>query len=134
VESEAPTSDRRMRLMIAVDPRPDSDDQEVDELTAQLRRALLDLDVESVDRVKQGEVPPGVRGSDVLVLGTLVVTLANSARILATLVNTVQAWLSGGSQRSVKLQIDGDILEVAGLSSSDQRRLIANWIERHTGE
>ena len=134
MESEVPTSDHRMRLTIAVDPRPNSDDQEVDELTSQLRRTLLDLDVESVDRVKQGEAPPGVRGSDVLALGTLIVTLAKSTRTLATLVNTVKIWLSGGSQRSVKLQIDGDILEVTGLSSSDQQRLITSWIERHTGE
>jgi hypothetical protein len=43
----------------------------------------------------------------------------------------LQSWLAGPRQRSVKLELEGDILEVTGMSSADQRRLIANWIARH---
>jgi hypothetical protein len=134
METGTPASDRKMQLMLEVDPGSQTDAQELDDLTSQLRRVLLDLDVESVDRVRQGTVPPGARAVDVLALGTLIVTLAKSTRVLSTLVNTVQSWLSGAGQRSVKLEIDGDILEVTGLTSSDQRRLIASWLERHSSK
>jgi len=31
----------------------------------------------------------------------------------------------------VKLELDGDALELTGVSSRDQQRLIELWIERH---
>jgi hypothetical protein len=34
-------------------------------------------------------------------------------------------------RRSVKLEIDGDVLEVTGITRRDQRELIQAWIDRH---
>ncbi|MBA2425721.1 MAG: hypothetical protein H0V60_01410 [Actinobacteria bacterium] len=44
----------------------------------------------------------------------------------------IQKWVAGKGSRSVKLELDGDALEVTGLSSADQQRLITAWIERHS--
>lgn len=97
-----------------------------DQLTAALRRELLELDVERVER----ETEAGPAGSKGLEIGALIVVLAKAAPALAGIVRTVQAWaLRGG--RSVKLNIDGDTIEVSGASSEQQDRLIAAWIERH---
>ena len=47
--------------------------------TWQLRRELLDLEVDAVEAPGAGEPPPGSRAVDVAALGALVVNLADSA-------------------------------------------------------
>ena len=121
-----------MRMLLELDPGFETDAEQLDELTTQLRRALLDLEVESVDRVHHDQVPPGARGVDLIALGTLLVTLAGSEGLLTELVAQVRSWLARTGQRSARLEIDGDVIEVTGVSSSDQARLITTWIERHS--
>jgi hypothetical protein len=43
----------------------------------------------------------------------------------------VRSWLAGSPQRSIKLELDGDTLELSGLSSKEQRRLVDEWLGRH---
>jgi len=108
-----------------------SDDEELAELTARLRQRLLDLDVARVDRPTQGEPPSGAKGVDAAALGTLVVTLGRSASVLAAFTGAVQRWLTGKQNRTIKLELDGDTIELTGASSRDQERLVEVWIERH---
>ena len=98
--------------------------------TLQLRRELLDLDVDAVEVPRAGEPPPGSRAVDVAALGALVVNLADS-QLLAAVVAAVRSWLAGSSRRSIKLQLGGDALELTGVSSSEQRRLTDEWLARH---
>ena len=121
---------RNLTLQLEADADADAD--RVDQLTRQLMRELRQLDVEAVDLARAGPPPPGARAVDVAAIGTLVVTLLQSTGVLGTIVGTVQAWLSATGRRSVRLELDGDVLEVTGLSSKDQRRLIERWLDRHT--
>jgi hypothetical protein len=66
------------------------------------------------------------------VAGALTVMLALSQKLLTALTETVQSWVSRGDGRSVKLELDGDVLEVTGITRRDQRELIQVWIDRHT--
>ena len=125
-------ADPRTRLAVEVSAGPAADAEELDELVGQLRRELLELDVESVDRARGGPTPSGARAVDVLALGTLLVSLVDPATVLPAVVAAVEMWLRGRGQRSVKLELDGDVLEVTGLSSADQRRLVDGWLARHT--
>jgi hypothetical protein len=125
-------ADPRTRLAVEVSAGPAADAEELDELVGQLRRELLELDVESVDRARGGPAPSGARAVDVLALGTLLVSLVDPATVLPAVVAAVEMWLRGRGQRSVKLELDGDVLEVTGLSSADQRRLVDGWLARHT--
>jgi hypothetical protein len=118
-------------VTIQVGAGPHADDEELDELALRLRRELLELDVESVQLARGGEPPPGARAVGVLSIGTLIVTLAHAPGLLVAVVDLVQAWLSGHGGRSVKLALDGDVLEVRGISSKQQRELIASWVARH---
>jgi hypothetical protein len=122
---------RLKNLTLRLDAGDDVDSAGVDELTRQLRRELLQLDVESVDLARAGPPPSGTRAVDVAAVGTLVVTLFQSTGLLGAVVGAVQSWLSASGRRSVRLELDGDVIEVGGLSSVDQRRLIATWIARH---
>jgi hypothetical protein len=58
-----------------------------------LLRRLLDLDVESVNRIEAGEAPSGARAIDLMVVGGLLVT--HSPEILKTVVAVVQSFVAG---------------------------------------
>jgi hypothetical protein len=117
-------------LNLSVSAGPDSDGEDVAEATLQLRRELLDLDVASVEVPRAGQPPPGTRAAGLEALGALVVTIAQSVPLTAV-VAAVQSWLTGSMQRSIRLEIGGDVLELTGLPSAEQRRLTDEWLRRH---
>jgi hypothetical protein len=124
-------TNRAIRLTVDINPGPEADAEELAELTRQLRTELRQLDVESVDLAHTQDIPVGAKPGDAIVWGTLLVTLATSSGMLKTLVDMVQSWLAYRKGRSVTLEIDGDKLEVQGISSREQRRLIDEWLSRH---
>ncbi|MDP8977503.1 MAG: hypothetical protein M3N17_02790 [Actinomycetota bacterium] len=123
---------RVAELDVRVDAGPNADPEEVAEATAQLRKLLLELDVEAVDAPSAGEAPPGTRSVETMAVGTLIVSLVNSSGLLSSVVASVQSWLSRLGRHSVKLELDGDVLEVTGISKDEQRKLITHWIDRHS--
>jgi hypothetical protein len=123
--------ERPATLGIQVELGPDADDEEVAEATLQLRRELLDLDVDSVDLPTAGQPPPGTRGVELAALGALLVSVTQS-QLLAPALAAVRSWLGGSPQRSIKLELEGDTLELTGISSTEQRRLVDEWLQRHT--
>jgi hypothetical protein len=125
-------TERIARLGLCIDAGTEADAAELDELAVQLREQLLELDIEGADRATVGQAPPGARAGDILLAGALIVMLVQSSGLLSALVETVQSWLSRSNGRSVKLEIDGDVLEVTGITRTDQRELIKTWIDRHT--
>lgn len=107
-----------------------ADQEELADLTARLRSELLNLDVEAVEQLRAGQPPPGTRAVDLMAIGTLVATFARPD-LLTAIVAAVQSWLGGAGGRSVKLEVDGDALELTGVSSKEQRRLADEWLRRH---
>ena len=118
-------------LGVQVVAGPDDEAAEIAEATRQLRRELLELDVVAVEIPSAGEPPPGSRAIDVAMLGALLVHLADPG-MLAGVVAVVRSWLSGSSKRSIKMELGGDVLELKGVSSQEQRRLTDEWLARHT--
>jgi hypothetical protein len=118
-------------LELEVAPLPDGDAEELNELTAQLRRDLLQLDVAAVER-PTSDAPPGAKGIDFGTVGSLVVTLVEGGAALATVVALVQHWLGGRAERKIKLQVGEDAVEVTGVTSGEQERLLQAWLERNT--
>jgi hypothetical protein len=108
----------------------DADPEELADLTARLRSELLDLDMEAVELLRAGQPPPGTRAADLLAVGTLIASFARP-ELLAAIVAAVRSWLGGAGGRSVKLEVDGDALELTGVSSKEQRRLTDEWLRRH---
>lgn len=120
------------KLGISLTGGPDADDEAVAEATRQLRRELLELDVESVDVPRSQDPPPGSRAVDVAALGALIVTFAQSG-LLTSVVDTARSWLGRSRQGTIKLELGGDVLELTGVSSEEQRRLTDEWLRRHQG-
>jgi hypothetical protein len=120
-----------LEVTLRLDAGPDSDHEELDRLTGQLWRRLAELDVDEVRRPTIGPAPDGARGPDAATIGMLVVQLTPMLPTLRDVVQTVRAWLSHAPQRSAILEIDGDRIEVTGISLDDQRDLIRLWTDRH---
>ena len=118
-------------VVLAIDEQG-SDDQRLEELALQLRQELLQLDaVQSVEPLTGGEAPEGTRSALALVAGSLVAGLA-SGKVQAV-VGLVVDWLRrAGGQRTVRVEIDGDVLELQGVSSEVQTKLVDDWLNRHT--
>jgi hypothetical protein len=115
-------------LQVGIDAEVESD--ELAQLTAWLREELLELDVDSVEGVADESTPDRAKGPAADSVGTLVVTLSNSA-VLVALTGVLRSWLSRGSGRKVSLRLGDDTIEVSGASPEDQQRLIAAWLDRH---
>jgi hypothetical protein len=110
------------------------DDEELARLTRRLRGELLDLDVDSVEFADRGDAPEGTKGIGLQSVGELVLRCTVHASVLRSIVDATVAWLGRQRARSVKLTLDGDTLEVTGLSSDDQMRLIELWVARHAAD
>ncbi len=123
--------DEHQALGVQVTVGSDGDAEEVARATLQLRRELLDLDVDAVDVPGAGEPPPGARAVDVAAVGALLVNFADS-QLLTAVVTAIRSWLAGSPRRSIKLELGGDTLVLTGVSSTEQRRLTDEWLARHT--
>jgi hypothetical protein len=69
-----------------------------------------------------------------LAIGGLAIRFAMQSAVLKSVVDTTVAWLGRQRARSVKLTLDGDTLELTGVSSDEQDRLVDQWIARHADE
>ena len=106
-------------------------------LTGYLRAELRQLDVEDVAAPQPGEPPPGARVVGVEAVGALLIALGQSAEGLRSVVSVIRDWLrrGQGTRRTVRLELDGDALELSQASAADQERLIKLFVSRHaTGE
>ncbi len=105
---------------------------EVADATGRLRNELLELDVGTVEPARGGEPPPGSRAVDFVAIGTLVVGIAKTG-LLPPVLGVIHGWLTSNPQRRVRLELDGDVLDLTGVSSHEQRRLTDEWLRRHPG-
>ncbi len=110
---------------------PQADPEELAELSARLRRQLLQLDVASVEQPRT-TAPAGAKGPDAAAVGTMILTLAEAGVSLTTVVTAVRSWLgNSGDDRKVRLELDGDAIELTGVTSDERERLLGAWLERH---
>jgi hypothetical protein len=125
----------RGELTAVVDAGPGYDAEELADLAQGLRGELLELDVETVTAASAGAAPEGAKGPELLIFGSLAIKLAALASpTLRSVIGTIEEWLGRAPARSVKLSLDGDTLEVTGVSSDQQSALVEQWIARHAGE
>jgi len=110
----------------------DGDAHHLDDLTRRLRDELLELDV-AVGPASAGDAPPGARSVELVALGTLLLTIAQSP-VLASVIDAVSRWLGQRRNRTVRLDIGGDVLELSGVGDAEQRRLVDAWLNRHRGD
>lgn len=111
-------------------------DQDAEQLaadTASLHAELVEIDTVKVDQATTGAAPPGTRGLELAEIGALLLSVKPTAEMLGAVVGTVRQWLARrGSNRTIRLELAGDVLELTGASSEDQGRLVDEWIRLHS--
>jgi hypothetical protein len=119
----------RLSLKVELSAGDGAGAEEQDELTRALREELLELDVQDVERPSGAVAPEGARAGEVIALSTLLVTLGQGA--LGIVTSAIGRWVDRRGGRSVTLELDGDRIELGGVSEEDQRRLIETFVARH---
>jgi len=111
-----------------------ADEERLDDLGRMLRAELRDLpEATSVDALTKGEAPPGTRGGLVAAAGALVVTAQPQVAAVVKVVASLWEWLrrgGGGGKRTIRLEVDGDVIELSGASNELQEKLVEDWIAR----
>lgn len=118
-----------VELRMEVSVGPEADSEALESATRLLRQELLELDVAAVERPPGGPPPPGARSIEALALGALVVTATEGA--VGAIFHVLRGWLRRDGARSVKLEIDGDSIEIADPSDETERQLIEAFLSRH---
>ena len=122
------------QLTVTLDTAPDTDAEDLERLTRQLRDELSELDVQA-NFVTGGPAPANTKAGDVIEWGTLLLTLAASGGVITTLINAIQAWLTNRNQpATVTVEMGGDKIQITGNPSSEQQRLVEAFLHRHQPE
>ncbi len=121
----------KSELTVTLGVGANCDAEELLELGQQLRDELLDLDIDAAAFEGLETAPEGAKGVEMLLFGTLAIRLVLNPALLRSVVEMTVAWLARQQARSVKLTLDGDTLEVTGVSSDEQDLLVEQWIARH---
>ena len=100
-------------LILEVVGASDSDAEELAALTDNLRRQLLDLDIDDARPLRGGEVPAGAKSVEAVTTGMLVLSMAPA--MLAATVTVLQSWLANRKVGTIKVT-RGDGLDRAGRS------------------
>ena len=115
-------------LSIEIGEGSEAEDIDVDTSALQLRRELLELDVDAVERAP-GAAETGAKGGSELT-DVLIVTLSNSTALVAML-GVLKTWLKRKQGRKIRVTIGKNSLELDQPSSADEARLISAWIDWH---
>jgi hypothetical protein len=119
-----------MIVDVRLDER-EADASRIDALHRNVREELRhvdDLEVATSRTVGQA----GTRAVDVAALSSLAIAVLGSGGLTA-LVATLRGWLARehGTTRTVRLEIDGDVIVLRGASSTEEQRLLDLFLRRH---
>jgi hypothetical protein len=123
-------SEQIVTLNLTIQTGFGNDEEYSAKITQGLGNEILELDVEDVRWPKE-DIPEGSKGGDAVTWGQLIITLAASGGVFTTLITLLQAWVSRYERHALTLEIDGDKLEITGISTEEQKRLIDEWMSRH---
>jgi Effector Associated Constant Component 1 len=82
-----------------------------------------------VTRPYGGPPPEGARAAEVALLGTLLVSAGQQA--IAGIVGVLGSWLSRRPDRTVKLKLGDDEIELTNASDEEKRQLVAAFLARN---
>ncbi|HET6562989.1 MAG TPA: hypothetical protein VFG72_14025 [Marmoricola sp.] len=113
---------------------PDADLARLDDLARSLRAELLEVDAtRTVVPLETGQAPEGARSGLAAAAGALLVTVQPQLAAVVKIVSLLREWLvRGGSEKRIRLEVDGDVIELTGATTELQDRLVTEWISRRS--
>jgi hypothetical protein len=106
----------------------DEDPGVADRLSRELRRELQALDVDRVDLVLDGEVPPGAK-ADVGTVTAIVVALSGSP-VLVQLGRVLRDWVNRGAKRKIVVREGDRSIEISGYDLDDAEAFFSSLERR----
>lgn len=119
-------------IVVTADLGPDADAEETERQTMQLRNELLQLDVDDVEHVSEGEAPEGTRAVELIALGSLLVKFGPD--VINAVADALQAWLGRAGSRSITVQIGDKEIKLDGASDEERRKLVDGFLAANTAE
>jgi hypothetical protein len=107
---------------VSVHVHVDENPERLDRLTRLLREELLGLDIDDVTLARNGHAPPGARG-DAISVGTLIVTLANSAGLVGVC-QLLRTWVTRDQGRRITIKDGKRTLEITGANTAQHQQII----------
>jgi hypothetical protein len=102
---------------------PDTDDDEIMRLSAQLRRSLDALEMADVRPVRSsGACTPGAKSGELIATGTIAVTAASL--VLRQVFLLADTWLKNRPLRGIRVELDGRSIELGHASADQIERLV----------
>lgn len=124
---------QNVKLTVKQEIGHEIESNELEFLSQQLRKELMDLDVAYVDHISTSNSDEKTKVGPAFHWGELLIALAASGGVLHALIAFLREWsLLRQNKTIIKLELDGDKIEVAGNPSNEQQRLIDAWLERHS--
>ncbi|MEW2416373.1 hypothetical protein AB0953_21975 [Streptomyces sp. NPDC046866] len=106
--------------------------EHLERLAGLLRHDLLQLEVDEVTTVRRGDDPAGARGV-AFEAGALLVDLGSSVAILKEVLHAVVDWWRRSRSRpTIRLEMDGDVLEISEASTDQVNQSIEIFGNRHS--
>ncbi|MEU0668729.1 hypothetical protein ABZ508_27015 [Streptomyces lavendulocolor] len=111
-----------------------TDPARIDRMTGNLRRELLQLEVDDVEALPAEEVPAGARAFGAMEIGALLVTLGQSATAVRQVAAVLHGWWSRFQEArpSMRLTMDGDVLEISEASPDQVTEAFEAFIAKHS--
>jgi hypothetical protein len=120
-----------MTLVLRIE-EPGASDVELEHQRLDLRRELLELDVQDVTAPVAGAAPPGTRAIELADVGALLIVLQQSTTLLQQVVGVVRRFLRdrAGQAASAKVVLpDGTQFEMSGMSADSAERVVDHFIK-----
>ncbi|GAA1758450.1 hypothetical protein [Luedemannella helvata] len=102
------------------------DAEGVADLTAELRREILNTDISSAVPSAGGKAPGGAKSGGLIEIGGLAITLAPV--VVESLIGVISSWLSR-QPNDVQIEIDGNRFQ-GRVSESERADLVAAYLRR----
>ena len=106
--------------------------EELERIRISLQNEMKNLPINVANSPEESYLESSAKSFELISLTELIITTLMSAEVIAALITLLKEWV--GRQNSVKicLEIDGDKLEVTGIDSKEQKKIIYEWINRRT--
>lgn len=117
-----------MDVSVVIVADSDCDEEELAGLAGRLRSEMLGLDVLGIETVIQPATPDGAKGAGEA-LGWLLVHLGGESlqRVVAAVADCALR-----NDRSVEVDLAGDVLKLGRATREQQERIVDAWIARHS--
>jgi hypothetical protein len=117
-----------IKLKLMIDAGPEADSERLELLTHELRRELMDQDVDLVEIPELKEKPPeGAKVVGIAEVGTILVTLAPSA--LSPVIGCINSWVSNKSAGEIVIDLNGQKLQLKNIPSSERQKIVSEFID-----